>query len=72
MLSMDDRATMRSLFLRFPLEDCISMMVPILLSSGSLESVSGSVAAQPFPAETLALWDNVSTFFLEFHNAANI
>lgn len=62
MRSIDDRAQIRGLFLRFPLEDCISMMTPSLWSTGSLEDVDKATAEmQEFPAETLALWDHVST-----------
>lgn len=68
MRSMDDRAETRGIFLRFPLEECISMMAPVLISTGSLEGVSPkSEAMQPVPPETLALWDSVS-FFLPLIN----
>ena len=59
--SMDDRAEIRGLFLRFPLEECIRMMAPTLWSTGSLEDASRpTVEMQKFPANTLALWDDVS------------
>lgn len=64
MRSMDDRAEMRHLFLRFPLEDCVGMMAPKLWSTGNLEKVrsaSSMGAMHPFPAETMALWDAVSS-----------
>jgi hypothetical protein len=61
MRSIDDRAEVRSLFLRFPLEDCLRMMEPSLLSTGSIAGIpSAWDVMQPFPAETLALWESVS------------
>jgi hypothetical protein len=61
MRSSDDRAEIRSLFLRFPLEDCISMIAPALWSSGVICATSPSTPSMELvPAETLALWDNVS------------
>lgn len=61
MSSMDDRAEIRDLFLRFPLEDCLRMMEPSLWSTGSLDGVSSAwEVMQPFPAETLGLWESVS------------
>jgi hypothetical protein len=65
MRSMDDRAEVRQLFLRFPLEDCLGMMAPTLWSTGDLEGVlrpSGYMQSLSFPAESLALWDYVSYF----------
>lgn len=56
MRSMDDRAEMRQLFLRFPLEDCVEMMAPKLWSTGDLRSGTGTMT--PFPPETLALWES--------------
>lgn len=60
--SMDNRAEMRSLFLRMPLEDCLAMMAPALWSSGPLDEALARKT--PFmddvPPETLALWENVS------------
>lgn len=64
MRSMDDRAEVRQLFLRFPLQDCVGMMAPNLWSTGNLENVrnpSSVSSLNPFPAETLALWDAVSS-----------
>lgn len=59
--SMDDRAELRARFLRFPLEDCINMMAPVLWSSGALDSSNPSKWSMDLvPSETLALWDNVS------------
>jgi hypothetical protein len=61
MRSIDDRAEIRSLFLRFPLEDCLKMMEPSLLSTGAIAGMpSAWDVMQPFPAETLALWESVS------------
>jgi hypothetical protein len=63
MRSMDDRAEMRGLYLRYPLEDCVGMMTPLLWSTGSLEGIRNPTGAmQPIPAETLTLWDTVSLF----------
>jgi len=62
--SADDRADARELFLRFTLEDCLGMMSPKLWSTGYLGD--GKVAfippMNPFPAETMALWDAVCIF----------
>ena len=59
--SADDRIEMRSLFVRFPLDDCLSMMAPSLWSSGSLVEAlkSDEPALEELPPETLALWENV-------------
>jgi hypothetical protein len=62
MRSMDDRAEIRGLFLRFPLEDCIGMMAPAIWSSGLLDASSPSGSMELVPPETLALWDSVSHF----------
>ncbi|KAG7364666.1 Sec23/Sec24 zinc finger domain containing protein [Nitzschia inconspicua] len=68
MRSMDDRAEVRSLFLRFPLEDCLKMMEPSLLSTGSLDGIASAWdVMQPFPAETLALWEG-SIVAADFHD----
>jgi hypothetical protein len=64
MRSMDDRAEIRGLFLRFPLEECIQMMAPSMWSTGDIASSSSTWdVMQPVPAETLALWDGVSGQF---------
>lgn len=60
MQSIDDRAGSRKLFIRFPLEDCLKMIRPSLWSTGSTSISSGWDSMIPFPAETLALWDDVS------------
>jgi Sec23/Sec24 trunk domain/Sec23/Sec24 zinc finger len=52
--SFDDRAEIRSLFLRLPLEDCLCMMAPSLWSS----KVDGTTGLEAVPSDTLALWDN--------------
>lgn len=59
--SADDRLEMRSLFVRFPLGDCLAMMAPSLWSSGPLLEAPqiDSTFLQNIPPETLALWDNV-------------
>ncbi|CAJ1950520.1 unnamed protein product [Cylindrotheca closterium] len=58
MRSMDDRAALRGFFLRFPLEDCLSMMAPQLFSTGYIEGEE-EIAEEllDLPAETLSLWD---------------
>lgn len=59
MLSVDYRAESRGLFLRFPLEDCLQMIRPTILSTGSVDGVSSPWDKMlPFPAETLILWDD--------------
>lgn len=55
MQSMDDRAAIRSLFIRVPLEDCLSMMA---LSLWSCVVTSGYSSMTDVPPDTLALWDN--------------
>jgi len=64
--SMDDRAEMRSMFVRLPLEDCLGMMAPALWSSGPLEDALArkSPLLEDVPPETLSLWENVSPFEL--------
>jgi hypothetical protein len=57
--SMDDRAEIRNLFLRLPLDDCLCMMAPSLWSSCIVGS-SNSLALNPIPSDTMTLWDNVS------------
>ena len=59
MRSMDDRASARELFLRFPIEHCLNIMAPRLWSPGNVNQFS----MDSIPAETLALWDNVSQLF---------
>jgi len=58
MRSMDDRAESRALFLRFPVENCLQMIRPSIWSTGSFGVSSGWDTMLPFPAETLALWDD--------------
>lgn len=57
--SMDDRAEIRNLFLRLPLDDCLCMMAPSLWSSGIMDS-SMAIILDPIPSDTMTLWDNVS------------
>ena len=59
--SADDRVEMRSFFVRFPLNECLSMMAPSLWSSGPLHEALDhkSPLLQNAPPETLALWENV-------------
>jgi hypothetical protein len=62
--SADDRAEMRSHFVRLPLEDCLAMMAPSLWTSGSLEDAIANHGPllENVPPETLALWENVSGY----------
>jgi hypothetical protein len=60
MRSIDDRAGSRALFLRFPVENCLQMIRPSIWSTGLMGVSSGWDAMLPFPAETIALWDDVS------------
>lgn len=57
MQSDDDRAAVRSLFMRLPLDDCLSMMALSLWSSGPLHS-GEMPAMMSIPPDTLSLWDN--------------
>ena len=57
--SMDDRAEIRNLFLRLPLDDCLCMMAPSLWSSGTMNTSMSSML-DPIPSDTMTLWDNVS------------
>jgi len=69
MRSMDDRAEMRVLFLRFPLEDCILMMKPSIWSTGAVGGVSSAWDVMlDFPPETLIVWDS-SIVAADFHDA---
>jgi len=68
MQSMDDRAQSKELFLRFPVEDCLQMIRPSVWSTGSINISSGWDTMQPFPAETLALWDD-SIIAADFHDS---
>mmetsp|Transcript_24375 Transcript_24375/g.36161 ORF Transcript_24375/g.36161 Transcript_24375/m.36161 type:complete len:903 (+) Transcript_24375:69-2777(+) len=54
--SMDDRAEIRNLFLRLPLDDCLCMMAPSLWSSDAVPTASE--ALHPIPSDTMTLWDN--------------
>lgn len=63
MQSMDDRAEIRSLFIRFPLEDCLGLMALSLWTSGPIESPNFPAALEVVPPDTLALWDNVSAIW---------
>lgn len=59
--SADDRAEMRSLFLRLPLDDCLCIMAPSLWSA-EMQERNGDISfnLEPIPSDTLTLWDNVS------------
>lgn len=56
--SADDRAEMRSSFLRLPLDDCLCIMAPSLWSA-SINGSNGDAAfiLEPIPSDTLVLWD---------------
>jgi hypothetical protein len=60
--SFDDRTEIRSLFIRFPLEDCLMMMAPSLWGCGDLQAAAANLAPsfEEIPPETLSLWDEVS------------
>lgn len=60
--SADDRAALRAYFIRFPVDECLSMMAPELWSSGSLDAAleSGELPFESVPPDTLSLWGNVS------------
>lgn len=58
MQSMDDRAEIRSLFTRLPLEDCLGMMAFSMWSSGPLGTQDRVPAPLTVPPDTLALWDD--------------
>lgn len=59
--SADDRAEMRSLFLRLPLDDCLCIMAPSLWSAEmQVRNGDMSLNLEPIPSDTLTLWDNVS------------
>jgi hypothetical protein len=60
MQSLDDRSEIRSLFIRFPLEDCLMMMAPTLWGCGDLQA--GVTSFDEIPPETLSLWDEVSRY----------
>ena len=60
--SAEDRAVLRDLFLRLPMEDSLFMMAPSLLSirvDFIVPSAPGMEAFEHVPPETLVLWDNV-------------
>jgi hypothetical protein len=63
--SLDDRSEVRSLFVRFPLEDCLMMMAPTLWGSGDLQAAMANLSPsfEEIPPETLSLWDEVSLSF---------
>jgi hypothetical protein len=66
MRSDDDRAQIRSLFLRLPLEDCLCMCAPSLWRTEvTPECKSDSVEWIAVPPESLALWDKVGNVEME-------
>eukprot|EP00536_Pseudo-nitzschia_multiseries_P008320 jgi/Psemu1/257096/estExt_Genewise1Plus.C_2100020 len=68
MRSLDDRAELRSLFIRFPLEDCLLMMRADVWSTRSIGISSSWESMSSFPPETLALWDD-SIVAADFHDS---
>jgi len=58
--SMEERAQLRNLFLRLPLDDCLCMMAPSLwsydISSGG--GTPSTMSLQEIPSDTMTLWDN--------------
>lgn len=58
----DDRFVIRNHFLRMPLENCLGMMAPLLWMNKF--DTDGNIISMVVPAETLALWDDVSSFFI--------
>ena len=63
MRSTDDRMQLRSLFLRFPLEESLLSMSPSLWLVTDPEA-----PIRPVPAETLALWDSAVIAADNFHS----
>jgi hypothetical protein len=57
MQSDDDRAAIRALFMRLPLDDCLSMMALSLWSSGPVRADTMQTM-MTVPPDTLSLWDN--------------
>lgn len=55
----DDRAHIRSLFIRLPLDECLSMMAVSLWSSGPLDSKALRTHVSTVPADTMSKWDTV-------------
>ena len=60
MRSLDDRAEIRSLFIRFPMEDCLCMMAPLLwrCEPSNDKDSSESAPLEEILPETLILWSN--------------
>lgn len=68
MSSLDNRAERRGLYLRLPVEDCLQMMRPSVISTGSVAGIISSFGdTLSFPAETLILWDD-SIVAADFHD----
>ena len=62
--STDDRAVARSLFMRLPLDDCLSMMAPSIWSCCADTKALQKPVLELVPPVTLSCWDNVSFSFL--------
>ena len=58
--SLDDRAQLRDLYLRLPLDDCLCMMAPSLWSV-NITGQDFAPPLSPVPSDTLTLWNTVST-----------
>lgn len=61
LLSTDDRAVARSLFMRLPLDDCLLMMAPTVWSCRADSDTLRNPVLEPVPPVTLSCWDNVSS-----------
>lgn len=58
--SLDDRAQLRDLYLRLPLDDCLCMMAPSLWSVNTTGR-DFAPPLSPVPSDTLTLWNSVRT-----------
>ena len=65
--SCDDRDLERERFLRFPLENSLSMITPSLWSYTLNDD--GAIQFQSVPPETLVLWDDVSFAFFQIRHS---
>jgi len=57
--SADNKAELRSLFTRLPLDACLSMMAPSVWSTGKM-GMFGGTNKDIVPPENLILWSDVS------------
>jgi len=58
LLSTDDRAVARSLFMRLPLDDCLLLMAPTVWSCRADSDALRNPVLEPVPPVTLSCWDN--------------